>query len=137
MSKIQVLIDNGFITLDEVITYANDYTASYNQDLYEEQLAYELHKDHSAPEYVIASTSEMMEETMVFPADEHGDITSFSDLACIALRYGHEDWRNCDQVVSSLDTDEYTYEHVKCVSTANSNMHHLFKRVPKLITTKI
>ena len=132
MSKIQVLIDNGFITHEDVMAYASDFASAYNDDLYETLL-----ENDRAPEYVIASTSEMMEETMVFPADEHGDITSFSDLACIAKRYGHEDWRNCDEVVSSLDTDEYTYEHVKCVSTANSNVHNLFKRVPKLITTKI
>ena len=132
MSKIQVLIDNGFITHEDVMAYASDFASAYNDDLYETLL-----ENDRAPEYVIASTSEMMEETMVFPADEHGEITSFSDLACIARRYGHEDWRNCDEVVSSLDTDEYTYQHVKHISTANANVHNLFKRVPKLITTKI
>lgn len=166
MNKIQILLDNGFITLQDVFEYVNsgependadqiardDYNDKdqmewsdddYNQMAAEneaaEQLAHELNRTDyidAHPEYVLASTSDLMEETMVFPSNEDGDITSYSDLACLALRYGHADWEDAMAAVITLNTDEYKYIHVKTLNGGN-NIHNLFKRINVLETIVI
>jgi hypothetical protein len=166
MNKIQILLDNGFITLQDVFEYVNsggpendadqmardDYNdkdqMEWSDDDYQqmaaeneaaEQLAHELNRtdyiDYQ-PEYVLASTSDLMEETMVFPSNAEGEITDFGDLACLALRYGHADWEDPMAAVIQLNTDEYKYIHVKTLNGGN-NLHNLFKRINILETTVI
>jgi hypothetical protein len=161
MDKIQVLIDNGFITLNDVLTYAynhhaleelneeyernnfepeypdydDDYNQMINEHEYEEQLANELNRQEYIDsayntEYVLASTSQLVQETMVFPSNEEGEITDYGDLACVALRYGHDDWDDAMSAVNTLNTDEYKYIHIKRIATErNGNTHNLFKRI--------
>lgn len=126
MNKIQVLIDNGFITDNDIQEYI-----SSNQDHIEQQ---EFDDDsYDYPEYntdyVIASTSPFMEETMVFPANKEGEITSYSDLVCISARGGDDDWTDAFAAVNQLNTDEYVYTHVKTIHTERANVHALFKKV--------
>jgi hypothetical protein len=148
MNKIQILLDNGFITLQDVFDYVNsgependadhmewpddDYNQMINQLEYEEQLANELNRTDyidAHPEYVLASTSDLVEETMVFPSNAEGKITSYSDLACLALRYGNDDWEDAIAAVITLNTDEYKYIHVKTLDNGGNNIHNLFKRI--------
>lgn len=159
MNKIQVLIDNGFIELNDVLLYAYnhhaledlnnqepeydyDYTG-YDQiregdenyfveDKDEEQAVRELNA-----EYVLASTSDLVEETMVFPSNEQGEITDFGDLACLALRYGDADWEDPMAAVITLNTDEYKYIHVKTLDNGGNNIHNLFRRINVLETVVI
>jgi hypothetical protein len=151
MDKIQVLIDNGFITLNEVLTYAYnhhaleelnnqvddyEYTQMINQPMFEPDpmdIDYEFEIDDSyveelRPKYVIASTSDLVEETMIFPSDEYGEITSYSELSCTALRYGHDNWRDAFAAVNRLNTDEYKYIHIKKIHN-DRNIHNLFMRI--------
>ena len=127
MNKIQVLIDNGIITDNDIQEYI-----SSNQEYNEQE---ELNDDwfNSQPDttYVLASTSQMMEETYVFPCNENGDITSWSEIASLSLRYGNENWRDHAAVVSQLDTEDYTYTFVSNQVTDNSNEHNLYKRTLK------
>ena len=147
MNKIKVLIDNGFITDNDIHEYI-----SSNQDFYDmsdddyqqmaaeneaaEQLPHFPNLDDYQPEYVLASTSDLVEETMVFPSNAEGEITDFGDLACLALRYGHADWEDAMAAVITLNTDEYKYIHVKTLNGGN-NIHNLFKRINTLENTVI
>jgi hypothetical protein len=154
MNKIQILLDNGFITLQDVFDYVNsgependadqmdwsddDYQqmAAENEAAEQLALAHFPNLDDYHPEYVLASTSDLMQETMVFPSNEDGDITDFGDLECAALRYGNDDWEDAMSVVCRLNTDEYKYIHVKTLNGGN-NIHNLFKRINTLETTVI
>jgi hypothetical protein len=147
MNKIKVLIDNGFITehdieeyiyakpqdVDDYVNHSDDdYVQMINQLEYEEQLANELNRTDyidAHPEYVLASTSDLMQETMVFPSNKDGDITDLDDLACLALRYGCGDWEDPIAAVIQLNTDEYKYIHVKTLDNGGNNIHNLFKRI--------
>ena len=147
MNKIKVLIDNGFITDNDIHEYI-----SSNQDFYDmsdddyqqmaaeneaaEQLPHFPNLDDYQPEYVLASTSDLVEETMVFPSNAEGEITDFGDLACLALRYGNDDWEDAMAAVITLNTDEYKYIHVKTLNGGN-NIHNLFKRINTLENTVI
>ena len=147
MNKIKVLIDNGFITDNDIHEYI-----SSNQDFYDmsdddyqqmaaeneaaEQLPHFPNLDDYQPEYVLASTSDLVEETMVFPSNAEGEITDFGDLACLALRYGNDDWEDPMAAVITLNTDEYKYIHVKTLNGGN-NIHNLFKRINTLENTVI
>jgi hypothetical protein len=157
MNKIKVLIDNGFITLQDVFDYVDsgaylnsrapeddkdhmewDDTDDYNQmiDQHEYDCEEQLNHDYTddsyveelRPKYVIASTNPLMEETMVFSADEHGDIISYGGLNSIALRYGHDNWQDAFAAVNQLNNDEYKYIHIKKIE-GNGNVHNLFKRI--------
>ena len=147
MNKIKVLIDNGFITDNDIHEYI-----SSNQDFYDmsdddyqqmaaeneaaEQLPHFPNLDDYQPEYVLASTSDLVEETMVFPSNAEGEITDYGDLACLALRYGNDDWEDPMAAVITLNTDEYKYIHVKTLNGGN-NIHNLFKRINTLENTVI
>ena len=147
MNKIKVLIDNGFITDNDIHEYI-----SSNQDFYDmsdddyqqmaaeneaaEQLPHFPNLDDYQPEYVLASTSDLVEETMVFPSNAEGEITDYGDLACLALRYGNDDWEDAMAAVITLNTDEYKYIHVKTLNGGN-NIHNLFKRINTLENTVI
>ena len=162
MNKIQVLIDNGFITLQDVFDYVNsgependadqiardDYNdkdqMEWSDDDYDqmaaeneaaEHLARELNRTDyidSHPEYVVASTSYKLAETMVFPSNEEGEITNLDDLACLALRYGSDNWEDPMAAVIQLNTDEHKYIHVKTVDNGGNNIHNLFRRINTL-----
>jgi hypothetical protein len=172
MKKIQILLDNGFITLQDVFDYVDsgaylnsgapeddadqmardDYNDKdqmewsdddYNQMAAEneaaEQLAHELNRTDyidAHPEYVVASTSYKLAETMVFPSNAEGEITDLDDLACLALRYGSDNWEDPIAAIIQLNTDEYKYIHVKTLNGGN-NIHNLFKRINTLETTVI
>ena len=166
MNKIQILLDNGFITLQDVFDYVNsggpendadqmardDYNdkdqMEWSDDDYQqmaaeneaaEQLAHELNRTDyidSHPEYVLASTSDLVEETMVFDSNAEGEITDYSGLACLALRYGNDDWEDPMAAVITLNTDEYKYIHVKTIDGGN-NIHNLFRRINTLETIVI
>ena len=151
MNKIKVLIDNGFITDNDIREYISsnqdfygndepeypDYDEAYNQYIneleYDEMIANELNRqEYINPEYnteyIIASTNVFMQETMVFPSNEEGEITDYGDLVCLSLRNGHEDWADPMSAVITLNTDEYVYTHVKTKYGGN-NIHNLFKRI--------
>jgi hypothetical protein len=83
------------------------------------------------PEYIIASTNLMMQETMVFCADADGHITSFGGLNSIALRYGQEYWEDAFAAVVPLNTNEHQYIYVRTLES-DKNVHNLFKRVNTL-----
>ena len=166
MNKIQILLDNGFITLQDVFDYVNsggpendadqiardDYNdkdqMEWSDDDYQqmaaeneaaEQLAHELNRTDyidAHPEYVVASTSYKLVETMVFPSNEDGKITDFGDLVCLARRHGHDNWEDAMAAVIQLNTDEYKYIHVKTF-VDRGNRYNLFKKINTLETTII
>ena len=156
MNKIQVLIDNGFIELNDVLLYAYNHHAledlnnQVEDDSYYDQMIskYEIEEQLDDPqdykdrnfygtEYILASTSDLVEETMVFPSNAEGEITDFGDLACLALRYGNDDWEDAMAAVITLNTDEYKYIHVKTLDNGGNNIHNLFRRINVLETIVI
>ena len=125
MNKIQVLIDNGFITDNDI----QDYISS-NQDHNEnEEFNDDWFDEHIIDTtYVLASTSQLMEETMVFPSNEQGEIVSYTEVSNLALRYGNDNWEDAMAAVIPLNTLDYIYTHVKTIDGGN-NIHNLFKRI--------
>jgi hypothetical protein len=115
--------DASFLSPDAYFPW-DDYNDKINQE-YDEQ-------DYNEPEintdYVIASTSEMMEETMVFPSNADGHITDYTDLNCVALRYGRYDWEDAFSAVAELNTDEHKYIYVRTLES-DKNVHNLFRRI--------
>lgn len=116
----------------EVEEWSDDYykqLAAENEAA--EQLAHELNRTDyidAHPEYVLVSTSDLMQETMVFPSNAEGEITDYGDLACLALRYGSDNWEDPIAAIIQLNTDEYKYIYVKTLNGGN-NIHNLFKRI--------
>jgi hypothetical protein len=108
---------------DEEYTHGEDECYDYDEHTSAITDEPEINTD-----YVIASTSEMMEETMVFPANEDGQITDYTDLNCVALRYGRYDWEDAFSAVAELNTDEYKYIFVKHIYN-KGNLHNLFKKI--------
>lgn len=53
----------------------------------------------SDPLYILTSTSYSLEETVVYEANDKGEITASDDYGCIAKRLGHEDWTNPTKAV--------------------------------------
>ena len=53
----------------------------------------------SDPLYIIASTSYSLEETVVYKANEKGEIIASDEYGCIAKRLGFEQWRNSNIAV--------------------------------------
>lgn len=127
MNKIQVLIDNGFITDNDV----QEYIISNQQDKEEfnDTSSADDDYDDSYPEYVIASTSSLLDETMVFAADEHGEITSWTDLACLAARYGDENWNDHLAAVELLNSKTHKYVHIETIPTGRG-VYNWFKKYP-------
>ena len=75
---------------------------SISLEYQEEEYDEEYYAPYQYPEYVIASTSDDMEETYVFPSNEAGVITDFNELASIAKRFGDEHWSDHDLVMQQL-----------------------------------
>jgi hypothetical protein len=96
----------NFIAEDEY--YAEMYKDSLDEAAYEED-EIETMPDTT---YVVASTSYDMRETFVFPSNEDGAITAFSEIAAIAERFGNEDWSNPSVVMQQLPG----YELVKQIA---------------------
>jgi hypothetical protein len=96
----------NFIAEDEY------YAEMYKDNL--DEAAYEEDEIETMPDitYVVASTSYEMRETYVFPSNEDGAITAFSEIAAIAERYGNENWDNPSVVMQQLPG----YEPVKQVA---------------------
>jgi hypothetical protein len=111
----------------------NDDDYDYHQDeldRIEMEALDDRYVEELRPKYVVASTNSLMEETMVFTADEHGDIISYGGLNSIALRYGNDNWQDAFAAVNQLNTDEYKYIHIKkIIGTNTDNVHNLFMRI--------
>jgi hypothetical protein len=112
---------------DEEYAHGDDECYDYDEHTSvitdERDYEQELH-----PEYIIASTNLMMQETMVFCADADGHITSFGGLNSIALRYGQEYWEDAFAAVIPLNTDEHKYIYVRTLES-DKNIHNLFRRI--------
>jgi hypothetical protein len=134
MNKIQVLIDNGFITDDDIQQYISSNQEHNEQEEFNDEWFEE--RNFYGTDYVLASTNHIMEETMVFPSNEQGEIVSYSEMSNLALRYGHDDWEDAMAAVITLNTDEYKYIHVKTLNGGN-NIHNLFRRINVLETIVI
>jgi len=80
------------------------------------------------PEYVVASTNLMFQETMVFCSNANGEITSYGGLNSIALRNGQEYWEDAFAAVVPLNTDKHKYIHVRTLES-DKNIHNLFRRI--------
>jgi hypothetical protein len=80
--------------------------------------------------YVIASTLVKNEETYVFPSNEHGDLLDLREVSALALRFGHDNWKDHAAAVAKLDTDEYKYVHVSNIHNDNDEKHvyNLYQR---------
>lgn len=83
------------------------------------------------PEYVVASTSNALQETYVFSASEEGEINNWIELTGIAKRYGCDDWGNKDLAVQMLNTDEHEYRFVKSLDNGWKTTQDLYKKFPK------
>jgi hypothetical protein len=122
---IKKLIDAGVITEQDVL----DYARSIDQNYDDEEIYYDGYFDFPPDrEYIIASTSYRMNETYIFPANENGEIESFSEIGGIAERHGDVDWENHKLAVDTV-MGESKYEFVAQTHDEGEVIHNLYKRV--------
>lgn len=82
------------------------------------------------PQYVVLSTAHEVRETYVFPADEHGNITSISEIVGLAQRWDKtDDYLDTDKVLKALnEVTGHEYVFVKKIFEDISNKQLLYKR---------
>lgn len=121
-TKIQWLIDGGFISINDVFEYLD------GQDEPEEDYPFDITNNRSEdPEYIIASTSYKMEETYIFEADKDGEILDFDEYGGLCYRHGDYNWMNRNLTVQSVFPDKY--QHVKDLDPRGENVFQsLYKR---------
>jgi hypothetical protein len=89
----------------------------------------------SSPKYAIASTCYILEETIVFEADEHGNRISPDDYGCIAKRLGHiKMWANRDIAIQDRLRDN-RYGKVKDFEEVDGCIQTLYERFDPNSTT--
>jgi hypothetical protein len=157
--KIQSLLDGGFISINDVLEYAQDYMDACNQlddecfkyepeyQMTQEEMDYErmqaLESMYEAPEYdgagytqrdeypeyIIASTSYKLEETYIFQANENGEIHDFGEYGGLAKRWGDENWTDWYSAVDKT-FGEGKYQFVRRIEPGNSGVvHMLFRKI--------
>jgi hypothetical protein len=151
-SNVQQLLDNGQLTIEELMEYAQNYMDACDQ-LDDEQIdkhTYNLewesndldapdyedtqdvewpnHVRSSSPEYIIASTSFRTEETYVFEADRDGKILDYGEYGGIAKRWEVEDWTNHELAVREAFDVPYRFER-KIETGMNDVLHFLYSKV--------
>ena len=85
------------------------------------------------PEYALASTSSIFEETYVFVATEHGDILTLAEIGRLAERWGDENWTDADATIAQLNTPEHMYVFVEDLPTGDDSLkHRLYRRIDKI-----
>ena len=152
---VEKLIEQGKITIEQVLEYAQNYMDACDQlddeqidkhtynlewesndldapDYYDTQdVEWPTDTRSSYPEYIIASTSFApgFEETYIFECDESGDIWDFAEYGGLAKRWGNENWKDYYAAVESVfGKDKYRYE--KRVEVSKDRVvHHVFKRI--------
>ena len=151
--KVQQLLDNGQLTIADILEYAQNYMDACDQ-LDDEQIdkhTYNLewesndpnapdyedtqdvewptHIRSSSPEYIIASTSYKTEETYVFEANKDGKIIDYGEYGGIAKRWEDLEWISYYTAVDKI-FGEGRYQFVRRVETGSSDViHMLFKRL--------
>lgn len=120
--------DDALITEDEywflkMVNEEDDYAELEAEEQNKYDYSYEK-ADY--PEYIIASTSYMANETYVFEANADGDITSLDEYGGLAERWGDENWQNPDDAVRRCMRD--SYHLVKKTDTKNGS-HYLFRLI--------
>lgn len=80
------------------------------------------------PQYVIASTSLKLEETIVFECDEHGNRLSLEDYGCIAKRLGHIKMWAMRDVAVEFCLREHVYTWRKEFKEVDGCIQTLFER---------
>lgn len=142
--KVQQLIDDGQLTIEDLLEYAQQYMNGVDQyddeqiDKYYQEEYMQEDYDHTAewpedmrsldPEYIIASTAYVIEETYVFEANENGQITNYCEYSGIAKRNGCDDWQDYYKAVEvAFGKDKYQF--VRRLDTLPEVAHFLFKRV--------
>jgi hypothetical protein len=118
MSKIQKLIDGGFISHEDVQEYMADYQwqqlleSGSDFDIDDNDDFYDQVPEQPSVDYIVVSSvsNEIAYETMVFAADEIGQIIDYSDIACV-----HEcHYEHTKEFVNSLGFENH--EFVKVVA---------------------
>jgi hypothetical protein len=143
-NKIQQLINDGVITVNDVMEYATEINDKAIVDSYEDlydkyDFEYDDHDDTMSaypqddrdeyPEYIIASTSYRLKETYVFEANEKGEIHDYAEYGGIAERFGDSTWMNYYGAIDRT-FGENKYQFVRRIETGVKDViHMLFKRI--------
>ena len=156
---VQQLINDGMITLHDVMLYAREindkviadsYVDYYEDDYYDdhdpneprypEEEKYgdylddemELSQGHirsDDPEYIVASTSYKLEETYIFESNEKGEVVDLGEYGGLAKRWGDENWLNYYTAVDNV-FGEGKYRFDRRIESGISSVTHiLFKRI--------
>lgn len=76
------------------------------------------------PDYVIASTSYITNETYLFPADSEGEILNWSEIGGLAERWGCPDWESHEATIKTIETDTIKYEYIRQIG----ENYHFYKK---------
>ena len=158
METIKKLLTDGVVTIEEVLEYAETYQKAmdafddaqidkyYSEeygddnipDYYPQEYIDEMNKRiddeemnyviSSNPEYIIASTSRALEETLIFEANADGQIIA-GDYGGISCRYNPElDWTDNDVAVERI-FGKGVFEKISDIIPTENGYHIHYKRI--------
>lgn len=138
-SKIEQLVEDGVISIKDILEYANDYHIDkYYQEEYSEwesndpnapdyydtqDVEWPTHFRSSDPEYIIASTSYRMEETYIFESDSNGKILDMGEYGGLAKRWDNDNWEDHQAAVLAAMGD-IPYRFEREIQTGTEDVRH-------------
>lgn len=136
--KIDSLIKGGFISLEDVLEYSQQYMDAVDRqdderldyEMSEEEKEYERMRmlddmygeptydsagfteiDRESPDYIVASVSRRLHETFIFKSDSQGCITDWGEYGGLAYRWGDDNWEDHQAAVrQAMGENNYTLE---------------------------
>jgi hypothetical protein len=84
------------------------------------------------PDYIIASTSYRLNETVLFWSNENGDIVSPNDYGGLAERWNNTNWKSHQDAVNSVFGSSYELVWERRLSL-DSPHHALYKRISNVV----
>lgn len=106
--------------------YPQEYIDEMNARLNEEEEMYYVCSPN--PEYIIASTSRALEETLIYEANADGQIIN-GDYGGISCRYNPElDWTDNDMAVEHI-FGKGVFEKISDIIPTNNGYHVHYKRI--------
>lgn len=112
----------------ELHKYENEWDRCYEEDKKAEEDIDNIFPNLNTIDYVLASTSYMVNETYLFRANADGEVTEWGEIGSKAERWGDEDWRDVNAVMEQTFGDQA--KHFKIIKEMwGAGPQYLFQRI--------